>query len=128
MSALTIPPKSIAEMEFDAALVRWRRQFPEINEQDALADLWHKGWQNNRTFAALKERELQQLNDQHNVFEHPDQFTGWHVAVCRLHKRGVYQFHITRPNEMLIGYCKQAILTQAIELKLCTKPNGFMFP
>lgn len=114
------------------ALVEWRRLFPEISEEEALADLFSKGVKTNQTYAAFAKRMAEAEDDRHNVFKHPFQFSGWHIASCRHYKHGIYQFSITRFTgsgaEMLNGFCAQDVLRVAIEQRICSKPNGFMLP
>jgi hypothetical protein len=115
-----------------AALVQWRRQFPEITEDEALADLWCKDFKTNETYAAFMRQMADAEDDRYNIFKHPDQFAGWHVAIAQPYKHGVIKFEITQRIaggvEKLMGFCKQDVLRVAIELKLCTRPNGFILP
>jgi hypothetical protein len=115
-----------------AAVIQQQRRWPGLSEQEALADLWSHGIKDNDTYRGYYERMANAEDDDHNVFKHPSQFNGWHVAICELYKPKVYRFEISRwlnnGAEKRIGYCNQDILRVAIEQRLCTKPNGFMLP
>lgn len=119
---------------FQAALAQWRRRFPEISEQEALADLWGQGIRTDETFRAFQKRLADAEDDRHHVFKHPKEFAGWHIVSAEIYKPGIYRFCITGEKlrgagkEMIHGFCAQNILTVAIEQKLCTRPNGFTLP
>jgi len=128
MSSITVslPPY------YQEALVKWMRQFPDITEEEALADLWSQGVHCKETGDAFRRREIEAENRRHNVFDHPDWFRGYHVAAATKWKEGVLRFEATRQIsvgwEMIIGFCSPDVLRVAIEQKICSKPNGFMLP
>lgn len=118
--------------QFAEVLVLWRRQFPEITEQEALADLWHKGWRTDETKGALDARQLAQLNEDNGVVSHPDQLTGWHVGWVEEWKKGVLKFFATRSvsggTESMNGFIGLDVLRVAIETHVIKKPNGYTLP
>lgn len=97
-----------------------------------LFDRWINGEQNNETYKGFIANERERLDAEHGVIINPDALAGWHLAICALYKEGVYRFEATRrfPDraEKKTGYCNQDVIRVAIELGLCTRPNGFMFP
>ena len=116
-------------MTADPIIQEWMRRHPELSEDAAMADCWHLGYMTNETYPAFIRQQREVLDRINNVFHSPDYFLGWHVASARMHKPGVYRFEITRRisggAEQRIGFCKQQVLTTAIEQGLCTRPNGF---
>jgi hypothetical protein len=114
------------------AVVKWRRKFPEISEEEALADLFHRGWACDETWQAFNRREAESLDRQHNVIKDPREFAGWHIAGVELWKRVVYKFMRSRASrigyEMEHGFCSQDVLRVAIEAHICQKPDGYVLP
>lgn len=76
-----------------------------------------------------QEEERQSLNNRNNVFSKVDHFKGWHLVSCRVWKRGVYRFEISRNSplfgtSLIAGFARQALITTAIELGVLSRPNG----
>lgn len=118
--------------QFQETLVLWRRQFPEITEQEALADLWSKGYMNEETRAAYDHRIMAGLNYENGVISSPDELTGWHVGWVEEWKKGVLKFFATRSiaggTESMNGFIGLDVLRVAIETHVIRKPNGYTMP
>lgn len=117
---------------FDAILVQWRRRFPEISQQEALADLWGQGIKTADTFRAFNKRLADAEDDRHNVWKHPDNFSGWHIGWVEDWKPGVLKFFATRTwrgsMQQINGFTTPKILRVAIETHVIEKPNGYTMP
>lgn len=117
---------------FDAILVKWRRRFPEISEEEALSDLWGQGIKTADTFRAFNKRLADAEDDRNKVWKHPNEFVGWHVGWVDQWKPGVLKFSATRKIfgafEMVNGFTTPDVLRVAIETHVIEKPNGYTMP
>lgn len=106
-------------------LARWRRQFPDISEEAALADLWHKGMRSQETYVAMNRRLAVQEDQAHGVVNNPDELRGWHCSV-EPWKPGVLKLFRTRGMEAQSGFVSCDIFRVAIETGVCAKPDGYV--
>lgn len=122
--------KFVVNMELDAAVVQWMRRFPEISRDEALADLFNRGWRCNETYAALMRLEKAALDVEHGVIDSPDEFRGWHLAWSKPRKPGVLHGELTRQiaggYELRHFFCSVDCLRVARELGLIARSDGFM--
>lgn len=114
---------------FKAALVQWRRQWPEISEQEALADLWSAGWKEDEAYRAYHLQMAEVEDRAHNVIKHPDELRWFHISCIEKWKPGVLRFmgtrSITGGVEAINGFVTPDILRTAIETHVIQKPDGY---
>lgn len=72
-------------------------------------------------------------NRRHNVIAQPEDFKGWHLASCSLHKPGVYRIMLTIQEAdgsaaCIHGFVDQDVLRIARERGYIAAPNGMTMP